>query len=316
MDPVLSAILASWDWRADVLITLAVAGLLFTSGWRRLHHRTTSHLTGAARRSGRISLASGWRLLSYWTGLLIIALALLSPIDVLSAQLFTMHMIQHLLLIMIAPPLLLLANPMPFLLWGFPPRIRRRVGIGIGRVIGSSAHSRNTVKSLTGPGLTWMIWVIVIIGWHDPAAYDAALRSEFIHDLEHISFFFVGMLFWWHVTGAGPRLHKQHGFIGRIAFVLSVIPPNMAAGVVIAFASEPIYAYTSGYLGLTALGDQQLGGVIMWIPGSMMYIVAALILASQLLQREERKPSLPESQWGTDDRLVAPGLRQTGDNFR
>lgn len=314
MDPVLTAILASWDLRADILIILALAGIIFSSGWWQLRQRTTSRQgRKVGRQSGRWSLASGWRLISYWGGLVVIALALLSPIDVLGAQLFTMHMIQHLLLIMVAPPLLLVPNPMPFILWGFPPGLRRPIGRGIGRLLGSNSPFRQTLKSLTAMGLTWMLWVIIIVGWHDPAAYDAALRSELIHDIEHISFFLVGMLFWWHVTGAGPRIHKQHGLVGRIAFVLSVVPPNMATGVVIAFASKPIYAYTSGYLGLTALADQQLGAVIMWIPGSMMYMVAALILASRLLQEEQQKPALPESKWGTEEALLAPGLDQAKD---
>jgi len=295
-------------------MTLALGGMLFTSGWWRLRQRTLLNSGAGIRRSSRLSLASGWRLASYWSGLLVIALALLSPIDALSAQLFTMHMIQHLLLIMLAPPLLLLANPMPFVLWGLPSGARREVGRGLGHILGSNAPFRRTLKSLTAMGITWMLWVIVIVGWHDPGAYDAALRNEFVHDIEHVSFFIVGMLFWWHVTGAGPRVHKQYGFVGRIAFVISVIPPNMATGVVIAFASKPMYSYTSGYLGLTAIADQQLGGVIMWIPGSMMYIVAALVLAGQLLQREQLKPALPESAWATSDALLAPGLKQTNNN--
>jgi cytochrome c oxidase assembly factor CtaG len=246
----------------------------------------------------------------YLLGLFIVGLALLSPIDVLAAQLFSMHMIQHLLLVMIAPPLLLIANPLPFVLWGLPTPLRRRTGQGIAHLLGTDAPFRRTFRSLTAPGISWMIWVIVIVGWHDPGAYNAALHSSFIHDVEHLSFFLAGMLFWWHVTGAGPRIHKQPGLVVRIAYVLSVIPPNMLTGVVIAFAAEPIYAYSVGFLGLSVIDDQQLGGVIMWVPGSMMYIVAALILAARLLHAEQLKPPLPESKWATDETLIAPGLKK------
>jgi cytochrome c oxidase assembly factor CtaG len=116
-------------------------------------------------------------------------------------------------------------------------------------------------------------------------------------------------LFWWRVTGAGPRIHKQASLLGRIAFVIGAIPPNMLTGVVLAFASEPIYTY---YLAvprlwnLSVMADQQIGGVIMWVPGSMMYIIAALILISRLLDNEDKKPVLPEKRWGSDEAVAAP----------
>jgi putative membrane protein len=313
MDPVLKAILLSWDWRLDVLSVLGLAGTLFTVGWWRLRQRAgqpTGHNSSHSSIQSRQKLAAGWRPVSYLLGLSIVGIALISPIDVLAGQLFYMHMIQHLLLIMIGPPLMLMANPLPFVLWGLPSPLRRQVGQGLGHLLSGGAPFRNWLRSATSPGVTWMFWVIAIIGWHDPNAYNAALQSELVHDLEHISFFLAGMLFWWHVTGAGPRIHKQHGLVGRIAYLLSVIPPNMLTGVALAFASEPVYAYSTSFLGLSVLQDQQLGGVIMWIPGSMMYIVAALILAGQLLQGEQDKPALPESNWATEKRLIAPGLEK------
>jgi cytochrome c oxidase assembly factor CtaG len=317
MDPVLKAILFSWDWRLDVLVVLALAGTLYTMGWWRLGQRKTAQTISpkeVTRRSRRWSLASRWRPASYWLGLSIVLLSLMSPIDVLAAQLFSMHMVQHLLLIMVAPPLLLLANPLPFLLWGMPDRVRRTTGRVMGQLMGGDAKFRSQLRAVTTPGMTWMFWTITVIGWHDPGAYNAALRSQFVHDIEHLSFFLAGMLFWWHVTGAGPRIHKQPGLVGRILFVISIIPPNMVSGIVLAFASEPFYGYAGGFLGVSAIADQQLGGVIMWIPGSMMYIVAALLLAARLLGQEQQKPSLPESLWGTDEALLAPGLEQTHAN--
>lgn len=237
----------------------------------------------------------------------------MSPIDVMSGQLFFMHMVQHLLLIMIAPPLLLIANPMAVMLWGLPDRLRRPVGQGFSRALHRDSGSRKLLRTITSPGVVWLLWVIVIVGWHDPNMYNAALRSDFVHDVEHISFFLVSMAYWWHVTGAGPRIHKQFGLLGRIIFVLAAIPPNMMTGVVLAFADNPIYAY---YLdipriwNISVMTDQRISGVIMWIPGSMMYIIAALVLISQLLGQEERKPNLPEKVWATDEALLAPGLKK------
>ncbi len=311
MDPILKAALSSWDWRPDVIIILVLAGTLYVKGWRRLRQR--SNRARSAKQTNGWRAAAGWRPVSYLAGLVFVGLALMSPLDVLGSMLFSMHMIQHLLLIMIAPPLLLIANPMPFMLWGLPNTWRLKIGRGIARLINRNAPFRHKLRAATTPGIVWMIWLISIIGWHDPNAYNAALRSDLVHDLEHLSFFLGGMLFWWHVTGAGPRIHKQFGLIGRIAFALSAVPPNMLTGVAIAFAAEPIYTYYNNVprlMGLTVMNDQQLGGVIMWVPGSMMYIIAALVLISRLLQGEARKPALPEGQWSTDEALIAPGLEK------
>jgi cytochrome c oxidase assembly factor CtaG len=254
-------------------------------------------------------LAKVWRLVSYVAGLVVMGLALLSPIDTLGSQLFLMHMIQHLLLIMIAPPLLLLANPMPFMLWGLPGSWRLKVGWGIGRLLHRQSPIRRNFRLITSPGILWLVWVILIFGWHDPTLYNAALQNDFVHDIEHISFFTAGMVFWWHVTGAGPRIHKQPPLLGRIAFVIGAIPPNMLTGVVLAFATEPIYTFYTAVprlWNLSVMDDQRIGGVIMWVPGSMMYIIAALVLVAQLLDGENKKPIMPETKWGSDEALAAP----------
>lgn len=280
------------------MIVLALAGTFYTMGWWRLRLR---------QRRGR--LATVWRLVSYLTGLLIIGLALMSPIDVLASQLFLMHMVQHLLLIMVAPPLLLITNPMPFMLWGLPAKGRLKVGRVIGRLLHRHSPVRRGVQAATSPGIIWLAWVIMVFGWHDPNLYNAALQYAWVHDIEHITFFAAGMLFWWHVTGAGPRIHKQAPLLGRMAFVIGAIPPNMLTGVVLAFAAEPIYTFYTAVprlWNISVMADQQIGGVIMWVPGSMMYIIAALVLLSRLLDREENKPMLPEKQWGSDEALAAP----------
>jgi putative membrane protein len=312
MDPVLSAALSSWDLRLDVILVLALAGTSYTWGWWRLRTRTLSRSRQAETTQTELGwrnwkAAAMWRPVVYLTGLFIVGIALVSPIDVLSAQLFTMHMIQHLLLVMIAPPILLLANPLPFILWGFPAKVRVSVGR---QLLRRNSSFRRLLEKTTGPGLTWLYFVIAYWGWHDPTAYGAALESDLIHDLEHLSFFGTSMLFWWHVLGAGPRVHRPLSPLARLAYLLAAIPPGMLAGIAIAFAEQPLYGYYEAMprlWGISVLADQRLAGVIMWIPGSMMYIVAFLILAGRWLQVEEKKPALPESAWAADDALMAPG---------
>lgn len=293
--------LRSWEWRPEILIPLIVAGVIYYRGWRRLR------LKGRQSRG----LATGWRLAAYWTALVLIGLALLSPVDVLAGQLFFMHMIQHLILMMLSAPLLMLANPLPFLLWGLPDRARRATGAALSKLLHRHSATRKTLRTVTSPGIVWLFFVFVLIGWHDPTLYNAALRNDLVHDIEHLSFFGAALLYFWHVVGAGPRIHKRLSPAGQILFVIAAIPPNMLTGIAIAFSDQVIYTYYLGVprvWGIDALGDQMLGGVIMWVPGSMMYIIAVLILAARWLQSEEQKPPLPESRWATEERMAAPGM--------
>ncbi len=299
MDPTLKAALLSWDLRIEVLLPLLLAGVLYLRGWLRLH---------VARGGGQ--MATGARLAAYLTGLLVLGLALTSPIDVLGGQFFFMHMIQHLLLVMVVPPLLWLASPLPFGLWGLPAPARRQVG----EWLKPKASFRRRLRSLTPPGITWMLFVAALLGWHDPGMYQAALRNDTIHDLEHLSFFLPAMLFWWRVIGAAPHVHKRLSRGARIAYVLGAAPPNMFAGMTIAFSGQLIYSYYAGVprlWGMSALDDQRLGGILMWIPGSMMYILAALVFIARWMQEEERKPPLPDAEWATEQALALPGLKES-----
>jgi cytochrome c oxidase assembly factor CtaG len=274
MDP---RLLRAWDFRPEVLLVLLLAGALFSLGWWRLRKESSDRFTKV------------WRLAAYLAGLGLLALALLSPIDTLSSYLLSMHMVQHLLLMMFAPVLLLIANPLPFTLWGMPDALRRRAG----GLLRRGSVLRRALTALTAPGPVWIALVVVLVGWHDPRAYDAALRSELLHNLEHLSFFALAMLFWWHVTGAGPRLHGSPSAGMRIALLLITIPVTMGIGIVIALTAQPIYLNyltVPRVLGLSVMEDQQLAGAIMWIPGSMMLIIAALILVAQVLGAEESKP--------------------------
>jgi cytochrome c oxidase assembly factor CtaG len=297
MDPTLSVLLLSWAWRPEIILSLGLAATIHLAGRWRL------------KRQGSAQLVNPWRSVAYLGGLAVLWIALMSPIDVLSGQYFFMHMVQHLLLVMIAPPLLLIGNPMPIMLWGLPTGLRLEVG----RWLRPDSEFRRVVQALTKPGLVWLYFVAVLVGWHDPRAYNLTLESELAHDLEHLTFFGTAMLFWWHVIGAAPRIHRRLSRGVRIGYTLSVVPPNALTGITIAFASEPIYSYytTVPRLGeMTVLEDQMLGGVIMWIPGSMMYIVAALILLAQIVRAEEQKEPLSESKWATEEAILAPGLEE------
>lgn len=309
MDPLTKAILLSWNWRPEVIIVLVLAATLYIRGWVRLRKRVSNHTQYTGSRRSVWRLTATWRPISYCAGLLFIALALLSPIDTIVQQLFFMHMIQHLLLMMVAPPLLLIANPLPFLLWGLPDILRTPAGNFIKTIVHQDSAIRRFLRTITNPGITWIIWVVGLISWHDPILYNAALEYEWVHDFEHLSFFLISMLLSWHITGAGPRIHKQMSLSARAGLIISIIPANLLTGVVLALATKPFYSYYMSVpriWGIDVLGDQQIGGVIMWGPGSMMYVVIALILIYRLLDRDERKSTLHESKWTAEATLSAP----------
>lgn len=282
MDPLLQRALQSWSWRPEVIIPLLLLAVWYGRGWQVM------------RRRGRAEagFAKGWRLGAYLLGLLFLAISLLSPVDTLGSFLFAMHMVQHLLMVMFAPPLLMIANPFPVFLWGLPTPVRQSVGYWLSRTISQKGPIRRSLRTLLSPGTAWFIFVIVLWGWHDPNMYNAALRHQWIHDIEHITFFATAMLFWWRITGAGPRVHQKMSLLGRVALAIAGVPPNMILGVFLAFASEPLYSFyveMPRITSLSALEDQALSGIVMWIPGSMMYIIAALVLLFTWMRGEEKK---------------------------
>lgn len=288
MHPLTRALLSPWEWRPDVAIVLTALAVLYGVGWFRLR-----------RQSMHGKLATRRRLVFYMSGLAVLALSLMSPIDRLGGQLFFMHMIQHMLVIQIVAPLLLLGNPFPFMLWALPTTPRHRVA----RLFTDDSAFRRGLTAATRPGIAWLIFITVYLGWHDAAAYNAALTYSWVHNLQHITFLAASMLYWWPIVGNAPHIHRRLPGWAKIAYLLGVIPPNMLVGVSIAFADEILYSY---YLtvpriwGFTALQDQQLSGAIMWIQGSEMYLWPALYILFRMFRRESPRKAAGQPVQATD----------------
>lgn len=294
MHPLVAALFSAWEWRPLLIFVLLAFGVFYTRGWWTLRQK-------------RSRLATKGRLASYLGGLAALALSLLSPIDWLGGQLFFMHMIQHLLSIMVAAPLLWLGNPFPIALWGVPKRARRPLSA----LFTTRSIFRRSLTAITKPGISWLLFVVILLGWHEPSAYNLALRRGWVHDIEHIMFFGAAMLYWWHVTGAAPHLHPRMPIWMSMGFLLATIPPNMLTGVMIAFSETVVYTYYESIprvWGVSVMQDQQLGGAIMWIPGSMMYLVAALVVMAIGLSRAEDKEPVVVTQWNSEESMIAPGL--------
>jgi len=266
---------AAWDPRGDVLGVLVVLALLHLLGWARL------------RRRGGAEAAPAWRLAAYLGGLCCLALALLGPLDVYGALLFSAHMTQHLFLMLLAPPLMLWGAPMSTLLWGLPQAWRRRLG----GQLAAGAALRRAVTWLSLPSRSWLVYLLVLTAWHVPAAYDLAQGNSLVHDLEHVSFFASAGLFWWHVFAAPPQLHGLLGIGRRMGYLVAAFIHSQILGIVLAFAPAPLYPYYAargGALGWSVMDDQAASGAIMWVPGGMVYGLAMIVLAAAMLDREAK----------------------------
>lgn len=280
MDAPLRIFLLSWNWRPDVLSVLVALGTAFTIGWCRLRKR------GARA-------ARPWRLGAYLAGLASVGLALLSPIDTLGSLLFLTHMFQHELLIMVAAPLLLLADPLPACLWALPRGPRRAVR----RLLGRGAPVRRVLRAATWMPVAWGVFVVTLWAWHLPAIYEAALRHELLHDLEHVSFFGTALLFWWPIINPAPRLRRQAPFGFRIVYIVAAALQNAALGFTIGVTERvlyPSYAAAPRLWGLSPLYDQAFGGGIM-AEGAMMFLIPLLVLLWRWLNEEERRTRVRES---------------------
>ena len=288
MHPLIGGLFGPWEFRPEVLLPVLVMGTLYVVGWLRVRRKL------AGRGKGR-KLASGWRLACYLGGLAALLLALLSPIDILGGQLLIMHMVQHKILVMAAAPLLWLGDPFPIMLWALPAGPRRALGALFTR----DSWFRRALTVVTQPGICWLIFLFVYIGWHDPSLYDLALRVPWVHNLEHVTFFLAAMLFWWPVVNSAPHLHKPLPYWVRIIYLIAFVPPNAITGVSIATATEiiyPHYATVPHIWGFTALEDQAWGGAIMWIWSSEMMIQAAIIMLGVSFYQEKRRKLAREQQ--------------------
>jgi putative membrane protein len=274
-----------WHWRPDVIIVVTFLSTAYVIGWRRLRKRNL-HSTKA------------WQLLLYLASMTTICLALLSPIDALGSFLFIFHMTQHELLMMVAAPLLLLADPLPAFLWRLPQRPRHRLG----RFLARDALLRRALKIMTWMGLTLPLYMVSLWGWHYPPAFEAALRNDLIHDLKHLSFFISGLLFWWPVINPAPRVHGYISYGFRIFYVIVATLPTMLPVMGLVFFTErifyPYYASVPRLWGITIIEDQSNGWAIMALAEGTVYLIAILLLVARMAQHEERMIRL-EQDTGT-----------------
>jgi cytochrome c oxidase assembly factor CtaG len=269
-------LVSAWSPRLEVAVPLLIVAGTYAVGWWRLHRR------GAP--------VSAWRIAAGAGGFITLGLALLSPLDALADVLFTGHMVQHLLLIAVAAPLLLLADPFPALVWALPSPLRGRVG----RALRRDRWLRQAGAVLTALPVAWTVHVAVVWLWHAPVAYDAAVADRLVHDLEHLAFFGSAALFWWPVIHPAPRLRPRASYASRMAALVLGALQGALLGLLLALSPTlwyASYARTASLWGLTPLEDQAAGGVVMWGVGGAIDMLAVLVLGSRMLAAEDRRVS-------------------------
>jgi putative membrane protein len=254
----------------------------------------TLYWLGGASETRPGSVARRWRTTAFIAGLATIVLALGSPLDGWADQLQWAHMLQHVLLLLIAPPLLALARPWNRMWRGFPLSLRRRVAHAVAQGRWSGAL-RRTAGILGDPIPSWLLFSVTLAAWHLPFAYDATLRSPVVHALEHALFFGTGLLFWTRVIDS-PPWRSPLAETARAIYVTSALVVSWMLAVVLALATSPLYAPYAAEAsrpgGITALADQQLAAGVMWVPGSIPFTIAIVFVAYRWLEpKRTRRPA-------------------------
>jgi cytochrome c oxidase assembly factor CtaG len=212
---------------------------------------------------------------AFFTSLLTIVIALDSPIDAYADDLFWVHMLQHVLLLTVAPPLFLLGRPWPRMWRALPLRPRTVVARAVVR-----GHWAAPLRALARPLPAFILFNGTIIFWHIPAAYDATLTNGVVHVIEHAMFFFTGLLFWARVIDPGP-LRPRLVWPARIAYAAGAMVVSWVLAIVLVIVPHPIYTYYVDLAtrpgGLTAAEDQQIAAGIMWVLGSLAYTITFIL---------------------------------------
>jgi putative membrane protein len=260
------AVVPGWTLDPWIVIPLLVALGLFALGWGRLRDRSARGVGSLDRRAGLF--AGGW---------LILAAALVSPLHQAGERSFAAHMFEHELLMLVGAPLLVLSRPLAVMLWAFPPDARR--------LIGDVTKARPVEKAwlfFVAPVTATLLQAAALWIWHAPALFDLALASDGWHAAQHISFLVSALLFWTAMLG-----RRTAPGVAALCLVATSIVSG-ALGALMAFATSPWYA---GYarlgmapFGLTPAEDQQIAGLIMWVPGGLVHAGAALVVVSRLLK--------------------------------
>jgi cytochrome c oxidase assembly factor CtaG len=285
------------DWLLRLLI-LGALGLLWVGylrGWQRW-------------RRVDAALANPMRLLLFGISTLLILVAFFPPLERLSRDFLFARAMQKIALAFIAAPLLWLAAPFHLISCGLPVAWRRRVV----QWLQPRRWSGRLTRGFTQPAVAWFAFVAAIVLWHDTHIVNWSMPQPGVHALLMLFLLAIALLYWGHLVGTGPRLHRVPGWV-LFAYVVGVEIPNMATGMTIAYAAVPWYAhYVNAHAHLpstlTAQEDQMISGGLIWFIGSFVFFGSAVLVLNRLFRRHKEKTPFHFPEWDSEERMIAPGL--------
>jgi cytochrome c oxidase assembly factor CtaG len=270
---------AAWSLPLVPLIGLSLTLILYLRGWQAAHRTRPDELPS-------------WRAACFISGILSLWIALASPIDALDDYLLAAHMIQHFILMSVAPPLIVLGAPTVPLLRGLPRLLIRLFS----RPVFRARWFHALCRLLTHPVFAWLAMNIAYLGWHVPVMFELTFRSERIHDFEHLCFFLTSVAFWWVVLSPWPSQPRWPRWT-VIPYLLGADILNTVLSATLAFSGRvlyPSYAQAERITSLTPLKDQVAAGAEMWVLNSLVFLAPAVLITMQLLTpRALRSPEAP-----------------------
>jgi putative membrane protein len=280
-------------WSFDPLVTtgLLAASTAYVWAWRRV--RVSSGAQPPA-----------WHAWAYAAGIAFLAFSLLGPLETYNEQLFTLHMSQHLVIMQVATPLLLLGRPVQLILRALPPRSTKRT---VGFVFGKG-NVRFAVIAITGPVVTFLLFSMNLGLWHLPSFYEAALNNDWVHHMQHLLFAGFSLIYWWVIIDPVPRHHRlpEGWAIGSIFLSMMI---GSGIGAILTLSGSvlyPFYQNVANPWGWSPLVDQQVGGLIMWVGSFLLYAAVGIWLAAKFLQRDERNADITVARNTTSHGQAAP----------
>jgi putative membrane protein len=246
---------------------LILAALVYLRGWVRIRRHEHDNV-------------KGWHAASFLFGLLFIWIAMASPLAALDHEMLTAHMVQHLLLMTLAPPLILLGMPRKPLVHGQLQRLLEAIGRPL-----RSAPMQQIGTVVTHPALCWFAAAGTLVVWHIPSVFMLGLRSQMWHGIEQASFLVTGLLFWWPVVQPWSNVSKWPESSMLLYLFLATLPCDILSGFLV-FCDRvvyPVFLSSPQSFGLSALEDQQCAGALMWTCVTVVYLIAAAIVAVRLL---------------------------------
>jgi putative membrane protein len=278
MSPEFQSILNEWSPPLVVDVAIALTAIVYLRGWLSL------------RNSSR-GLIATWRMEMFLLGMLSLWVAIGSPLAAFDETSLSVHMVQHILLMLVVPPLILLGAPSLPLLHGLPQWFVRST---LGPFL-RWPPVQALGKFLTHPAVCWLLAAIALIGWHVPSAFELALRSDSWHDVEHACFLLTSILFWWPVVQPFPSEPRWPRWSIPIYLFFGMLPGS-ALGAFLTFCDRvlyPSYGEATAAFGIAPLQDQVLAGALMWVVGFLVCVIPAVFITVKLLSPSIAHPTAP-----------------------